>query len=267
MKKLIVTCTFLCLASSNFAAETAKEIIAATWARVDLQLAFNHQFAANQPRLSSNNQSEIGTRSVAKAVLFSAAIPGAGQIYNGSILKSILFLALEAGALTGHFINQNRGNELEDEFEDFADLYWSEQEYWESLAQESGLNVNDLDALREYERQNFSHFLPQQKNQQYYENIGKYDQFNAGWDDSENIRARDSVHREQYTLMRKDANDHFKRATNFAAAALFNHVLSALEAGWSAKRHNKQIMKASLEMQGRLYGTEVVPTLVLGMTW
>lgn len=272
MKRALIFCgMFLASSISVNSAETAKEIITATWSKVDLQLALNNQLSAKQSYLSNNQVGQGGTRSVAKAVLFSAAVPGAGQIYNGSILKSIAFLAIEAGALTGHFINQNRGNDLEGKFEVFADGHWSEDEYWSSVAIDAGLDPNnyDLAALREYEREHFSHFLPERKSQQYYENIGKYDQFNAGWDDGENIRDRDSAfgHREDYTLMRKDANDHFKRASNFAAAALFNHVLSALDAGWTAKRHNKQILKGSIEMQGRVYGAEVIPTLVLGVAW
>ncbi len=254
----------------NYAAETAKEVIAATWGKVDFQLAFNQRSAERQIG-PSNSPNKTGARSIAKAALFSAVIPGAGQIYNGSILKSIFFIAVEAGALTGHFINQNRGHELEDVFEAFADQHWSEQQYWRSLAIDAGMDPDnlDLDALRAYEREQFSHFLPQQKNQTYYENIGKYDQFNGGWDDSisKMARQRDSENRRQYTLKRKDANDHFKRATNFAAAALLNHVFSAFDAGWSAKRHNQKILRADIEMQGRLYGAEMIPTLVLGLSW
>ncbi len=279
MKRALIFCSiFLASSVSVNSAETAKEIITATWSKVDLQLALNNRLAEMpSPYLDNSHASgEGGTRSVAKAVVFSAVIPGTGQIYNGSILKSIFFLAVEVGTITGYIINQNRGGDLENLFEAFADQHWVELDYWQSVAFDSGLTQTDIAGLdmftlrgilSGYERRKFSHFLPERKNQQYYENIGKYDQFNAGWDDGEAIRARDSENREQYTLMRKDTNDHFKRASNFAAAALFNHVLSALDAGWTAKRHNKEILKGSLEMQGRVYGAEVVPTLVLGLTW
>jgi hypothetical protein len=272
----LLTC-FVSVATSG---ESAKEVIAASWTKVDLQLALSNQLATHPVYpLAQTYETKNNKRSVAKAVLFSAVVPGTGQLYNRSLLKSIFFLAVEVGALTGHFINQNRGDDLETQFEAFADQHWNELDYWVSVAKDSGLtelDINGMDetALRailtDYERRSFSHFLPQQKNQQYYENIGKYHQFNAGWDDGElgpRTLTTDSENRTEYTLIRKDANDNFKRASNFAAAALFNHVLSALEAGWSANRHNKQTVKADLEIQGRLYGTEVVPTLVLGMTW
>lgn len=219
-----------------------------------------------------------GLKSVGAAVLLSAAVPGAGQFYSGSYLKGAAFLIIEAATLTGYFHFQNRGNELETEFENFADAHWSEEVYWSWVFDEcsgdpgwSG-GCNDISgdqSLRDYEewRSDFSHFLPEEKNQQYYENIGKYDQFNIGWDDTNTGGGEDSPRREAYTLMRKDSNDNFKRATTMATVTLFNHVLSALDAGLTVKRHNRRIMQTHIRIQGRLYNREVVPTVTLGMAW
>jgi hypothetical protein len=210
-------------------------------------------------------------RSIGKAALFSAAIPGAGELYNKSFLKGLAFLGIEVGAWVVYGVYTKRGNEKEDEFERFADLHWKESEYWRSLADDSNgkCSEDNLSCLKEYERENFSHFLPETKNQTYYENIGKYDQFNAGWDDSKSgqARQRDSERREIYTRMRRDANDQFKTATLGATVVLFNHILSALDAAWTTYRFNQRQMKASMGMEMQRYDQELVPALSLTMKW
>lgn len=205
-------------------------------------------------------------KSVTKAVFLSAAIPGAGEFYAGSFLKGVAFLVVEAAAITGHIHFQNRGTDLESEFENFADANWVEDDYWQWMADISPFSRTDMDSLRAYERENFSHFLPEQKNQQYYENIGKYDQFNIGWNDTNNGGARDSANRTDYSLQRKNANDNFKRATNWATLALFNHVISALDASFTTKRYNRGI-QTSLKMRGLLYDRKVIPAVNLRVKW
>jgi hypothetical protein len=69
----------------------------------------------------------------------------------------------------------------------FADQHWIEDDYrdWlrDSLLITSG---SDLDSFWNKEEQGWdwlSHHPPDKKDQQYYEMIGKYDQFMFGWDD------------------------------------------------------------------------------------
>jgi hypothetical protein len=262
---LLATTTFL------FSAEgmsSAKEILTNSRHKGNFRLALNQYFEKrvqnNQSKLTMNYSK---TKSVAKAAFLSAAVPGAGEFYGGSLLKGIIFLGIEAAAWPFYFRFQNRGKDLEVAFRNFADQFWNEDDYWDWLSQISGINRNDMDALRDFERQHFCHFLPEEKNQTYYENIGKYDQFNIGWDDTQNGGERDSALREQYTRIRKDANDNFKRATNMVTLILFNHLSSALDAAWTIKRHNKRIVSASLRMQNMKYGTEIVPALALRVKW
>jgi hypothetical protein len=119
-------------------------------------------------------------RSAGKAFLFSAVIPGTGQFYNKSLWKGLVFLGIEVGAWVTYAVYTDRGNEQTAVFENYADAHWFEDKYWESLARRSGCDVNNLACLKDYERQTYSHFLPETPNQTYYENIGKYDQFNGG---------------------------------------------------------------------------------------
>jgi hypothetical protein len=201
-----------------------------------------------------------------KAVAFSAVIPGAGQAYNRSWIKAAAFLAIEVGGWIGNRHFNQRGEERTDQFEAFADAHWDAGRYYNWLAITSGTcQSNDLDCLKQYERNTFSHFLPDVKNQTYYENIGKYDQFNAGWDDTQG-GARDSANRESYDFMRADANDQYSAARLFASALLFNHVFSALDAAWTTNRYNKKIARSSFGFL-RSSDQRLHPALTLRVEW
>ena len=201
-----------------------------------------------------------------KALLLSVAVPGLGQIYNHSYLRAGAFLAAEVGLILYGRDQRKEGRELEAVFEEYADLHWDEDTYWNAIAQESGIDLSDMTALREYERGAFSHHLPEEKNQTYYENIGKYNQFNVGWDDTNSHRATDSQNREDYTFMRKDSNDAFERARAASSLIIINHVLSAFEAAWTARKQDKKL-QTSLRMEMKPYKNELVPALAFKFSW
>jgi hypothetical protein len=250
--------------------------------RGQFQLALNKYFEEKKQAPAGKGQSTVsvppGSKSVAKSVFFSAALPGAGQFYTGSYIKGFAFAIVEAATLIGFFHFDNRGQDFEAEFEQFASGNWEEPVYWDWMSEISGNPRSNfaqdengeaawMTALRQYERANFSHTLPQDQNQQYFENISKYNQFNIGWVDTDTGNGRDSDLRSHYTAMRKDANDSFKRATNLATLAMLNHVVSAFDAGFTAKRRNRTLMKASLGVQGRLHHNQVIPALSLEVKW
>ena len=201
-----------------------------------------------------------------KAVALSAVIPGAGQAYNRSWIKAAAFLALEVGGWIGNRHFNQQGDKLTGQFEAFADAHWDAGKYYNWLADSSGCSSSDLACLQEYERNTFSHFLPNEKNQTYYENIGKYNQFNIGWDDAQGGGARDSANREMYDFMRADANDQFSAARLFASALLFNHVFSALDAAWTTNRYNKKIARSSLGFI-RSSDSRLHPAFTLRVEW
>ncbi|MGH7492463.1 MAG: DUF5683 domain-containing protein [bacterium] len=221
------------------------------------------------PRLEQDNI-EPQKRSVLKAALLSAVLPGAGQVYNHSYWSALLFLGIEAGGLYTNFKYNNEGDELTASFEQFADLHWAEPRYWDSLARDSGgkCSANDLQCLRDYERDSFSHFLPATKNQTYYENIGKYDQFNGGWDDgSGDARERDSANRESYTYMRLEANDKYKTATTGITVVIINHLVSALHAAYTTNSFNRTLANSSMGVKMKKYGGTWVPAVSFAMAW
>lgn len=278
MKKLSVLCGFVGLvaAAPLWGSEGgAQRLLEEQWQQgAERRALFQESWRRAEGVRGESDDNVPGRKSVAMATVLSAVVPGAGEFYAGSYLKGAFFLAVEAASWPLHFHFQNRGEELTAEFERFADRYWHEDVYWQWLGEESGIGLEDfngdydawIDALGEYERGRFSHFLPEERNQQYYENIGKYDQFNIGWEDTDAGEVADSELRFQYVRIRKDANDNFKRATNFATILMFNHVLSALDAAFTTQAFNRQV-EARVQVQPLRYGREWLPAFALAVTW
>jgi len=268
--------------------ESAVSILSAPTPESQVRFRLQQNFESQAVRFTQDSAMQTrSSKSVGTGVLLSAILPGTGQFYAGSKLKGAIFLAVEAVALAAHFKYNSDGSKLEDQFEAFADQSWNEDAYWDWMSQISGIDRNNLEALRDFEHGRFSHFLPEKKNQQYYENVGKYNQFIMGWQDfrEEIVGNRTftlehydnsqfdgqslltiSEQRNSYTQLRKDANDDCKRATTFATVALLNHVVSALDAGLTIKRRN-QTIHAKLGVQGMRHYEEFLPALALGVSW
>ena len=200
-----------------------------------------------------------------KVLLFSAIIPGAGELYCGSYLKSALFFGIEVGAWVMYASYNKKGNEKEDEYEAYADENWKRSK-WESW----------FEGLTDEEQNVFSHELPETKTQQYYEMIGKYNQFLVGWEgvplDLTSTEIQDPANtsplREGYMDMRAESNRLFKRATSGIYIAMFNHVLSAIDAAWTAKRHNSElVIETSLRIDNKYFNHENHPMLSLRLKW
>jgi hypothetical protein len=191
---------------------------------------------------------EYEYKSPKKAFIYSLIIPGWGQKYAGStILKPILFFGVEAASWALYFKYHGEGNDKTDEFQRFADEHWIEgdRENPDAHTYRGWL----LDVAGVAEDTGFTHQLPDSKDQQYYEMIGKYDQFRGGWDDYWENRALyddttnnpliPSPNRDYYNRLRGDANDLLDKANAFIIVSLANHLLSAVDAAISANRHNK----------------------------
>lgn len=164
-------------------------------------------------------QSEFKQRSPFVAAAFSAILPGAGEFYAESYIRSAVFFAAEMIGWAIHIKKLNDGHKAEQEYVDFAnasasDGYrnWDARRYADGLSRiYSGdsdpavrnlalqlgaaesierIGRGDYSQLNELERlvkfQNgasFSHTLPAYGSQQYYELIGKYQTYTIGWYD------------------------------------------------------------------------------------
>jgi hypothetical protein len=263
-----------------------------------------------------------------KALLLSAIIPGAGQFYAKSPIFGGVFLAAEIFAWSQVASYHSKGMSKDDEFHSWADQYWTYYnsaggdfgsylgyEFW--VATTYGLNgspetwfrlpdttqaptVEDWQALTWDEKMNhlptgFTHNLdPNNKDQQYFEMIGKYDQFWAGWPESGdygnysygNPPSRSNnptitnlqhwtwdaysnssgnwVHnsyRDHYQDLRNESNNALDISKNYTMVVMGNHLLSALHAGFAVSLHNRKInrehkIEGALQLEPRRYYDE-----------
>ncbi len=205
-----------------------------------------------------------------RALLLSAIMPGAGELYAGKTWRAAGFFALEMAAWVGAIYYAQQGEDKETEYEKYADQHYRENIYrsveyaaavdatigdpfdgeqseWEGLEWQDKLG---------YLPDNFTHDLPQERNQQYYENIGKYmTQFGYGWEDYINGRNVDDILldaegfgyewrassplADAYIDMRDESNKLLDRSANFFAVIMVNHVASALHAGFTVRAMNE----------------------------
>ncbi len=261
---------------------------------LDNQLAFDITSSASE----GENNSASKKKSPLLAGLFSLAIPGAGEFYSGSYLKSILFIGIEAAAITVGLIYDKKGDDQTVVFENYADKFWDPAKYarWTIDNLEDHLNQvlnNNLKAenytglFYDEERTKvnwsvlnrlesdiggwYSHRLERFGEQQYYEMIGKYPQFNPGWSDfDENFQfvytnqRRDPVTDkfEYYSQLRGKANDYYDIASTAVIIVVVNHIISAADAAWTASRYNKNLsVNMSLEKTQLGYSSEYYPQL------
>jgi hypothetical protein len=242
-----------------------------------------------------------GYKSPLKAALFSAVIPGAGQTYTERYWQGLAFFGAEVGLWVVYAVYQSRADRQTTDFQNYADAHWSVVRYADWITQYAsqlapGVNVNTSNlvphrdpnltpwqqvgsdgwtAINQAEDQimtvtgnGFTHNLPMRPAQQYYELIGKYPQFLGGWDDAGNLGPQDVINSSVsaeflgYRDMRGNANSLYAIASTATYVLVANHVLSALEAAWSAAVKNSNLkMGATLEPVRHSDGiVEFVPT-------
>ena len=185
--------------------------------------------------LNTTIQDSVSERVIAKrpglSFMSSAVLPGIGQYYNGSVKKAIGFFVAEIGLWWGYSTFQGNANDKVDEYKAFADSNWIFNDWIASQDTAGGHSIARNPNTGE-----------PVKNNEYYENIGKYDQFNRGWAGTIS-REELTTERAEYIKLQEDANSLFSKATTLASTVMLNHILSAAEAVYTAKKLND---KASL---------------------
>ncbi len=95
-----------------------------------------------------NMASQASSRNVPLAFGMSAAVPGAGQVYNRQWVKAAVAIGLEAALIAGYFVYRSRGLDEEKAYKAYAHEYWDPKQYamWlndyvEFLEQEHGANI------------------------------------------------------------------------------------------------------------------------------
>jgi hypothetical protein len=246
-----------------------------------IQIGYN-EIPVKQITFESNSK-----KSPYIAGILSAIMPGAGEVYVGgttNYIKAGALLLIEATAIYYDISYNKRGDAQTNYFQNLADQHWSVVKYAEWInANTSGpkVPIDPNTSLPPWKRVNwtalnvaedsigavgFTHHLPIHGYQQYYELIGKYPQYARGWDDYVSTSNPDyhSPLFDFYSKARGDANDLYKIASRGAAFIYVNHLLSLIDAVWSAVSFNKDIaLNFRYEPVDLVYEIDYVPTVHL----
>jgi len=185
--------------------------------------------------------------------LLSLAVPGTGELYTKSWIKGAVFLGVEVALWVGYFTYSGKGQIFEDDFHAYADEHWSE-EAWREWMQDNP------------EFGDTTHTLPDTRTQQYYEMIGKYNQFKAGWNDYLEGGPDLTPNRNHYEWLRHKSNELFIKASYCTMLALANRLLSALDTSITIRKYNRKI-QGGVRVSMRKYRNDWVPFLGLQMRW
>lgn len=246
----------------------------------DLLKNFDNRFATKVDfynTIYSDSLDINSKQSILKPMIASLVIPGFGQYINRSPWwKTALFAGVEVAGIAGYISWTNKADEITKEYENWADEYWDMKRWVNDSAillsdiKSNGYpNVNDVRIDGSHHitiiingKYESSDILLENPNIEYvelrdwdfYEGIGKYDQFVAGWDDAKSNweiiqkkikNGEDELivmtpNKQYYLNLRNDSNILYKNAKFAASALLFNHIFSALDALWNANK-NKEL--------------------------
>lgn len=277
MKNALAIIISFVLVSSSIAQENPSREDLTHYALTSTQ---NSNAVSEENEVKENFNKNISAENEKSPVIggvLSAIVPGAGEFYSKSYLKAAIFLAVEAGLWFGYSTFQNKGNTQTDTYQAYANANWDVRRYATWLRDQAGAtgvnpSENNLDVLRNqinaFESTKFSHTLPNYGSQQYYELIGKYQNFVPGWKDaSPTISATVNYNDpnsyvnvktgmfNSYAVDRQKANDYYNTSTSFITGVIINHVLSAADAVWSVTMFNKNLsVKTGMRVQERFGG-------------
>jgi len=249
---------------------------------------------------TSQSQSEVDTSVTipetevypARGLILSLAIPGIGQWYAGAKKKALLFAGLEITGLFAWYQLQKQGDDLQLDFERFADDHWDLKSWveWAPYLYAQGEEYRDIiidgthhlriilgedilssDTLASPLWGGDLDEVQVIRDLEFYENIGKYDQFVSGWDDLFNesggeaweLKYKDvgdttevivmTMHKKKYLNLRKESNTAYRMASYAISAIMLNHVISAIDAFWETRR--RMVGSPNLDTSVRLLFT------------
>jgi len=204
-----------------------------------------------------------GGASAGLTMLASAVLPGAGEALMGH-KRGYLMMAADIFSWTQVSKHHNDGVDKRDEYYDYADAHYSDE--WLVEAYRPGSEdverggegaiyfpeIGAVNDVSELEDQLPLYVTVEADRREYYENLGKWDQFIFGWDDYTRAsvahpeydyeptedRAYDlqqpwvSEHREIYRRMRIESNDSFKSRDRWMYVNIGLRVFSVLQVAY-----------------------------------
>lgn len=198
-------------------------------------------------------------RGGAVPVLASLVLPGAGEAMLGH-KRGYFMMALDILAWTQVAAKHADGEDLREAYYAYADEHYSDANLLQAFVENSSdierdgvglhyfpnvgamVDLSDLDQLPLY-------VTAEEDRREYYENLGKWDQFVFGWDDFVNPLFREgytptndpkidlgqpwvSEHREIYRQMRDESNDAFKSRDRWLYVNIGLRLVSVVQTAW-----------------------------------
>lgn len=195
-------------------------------------------------------------KSPTKAFLYSALVPGSGQLYIGA-KRGYLQIAAEVGLVVAYFITRSSAQNLREEYR---------EQVRDNIVFEGPTKIQDWDPIEDFEHatqyENWNHRYDSEPTRA---RTGKWYWKRDG--DAFKDRPADEVPASEARLeafeTRMDANDKFQLAKTFLGIAILNHVVSAVDARIAAKSYNKKHRSLVLDLQTSFSPQNIQGQLVL----
>jgi hypothetical protein len=222
------------------------------------------------------NPSVVGRKSVARAMLLSAVLPGLGQIYAGGRRGYAVggaMAALDVLSAWQYYDNNRKGDDLKTDYKAFARDHYDRGRFREYVRDTvvvfSGSDVfesctvpGSYDSAECWASIDNVFPLSDRDDAAFYEQIGEENRYVFGWDDwnpygtadhqdlwidwdpysslPEGI-PRTSSHRDQYGDMKQDADDYYGKADRYAWIMVVGRVVSMIDAAILVKLRNRDL--------------------------
>ncbi len=253
-------------------------------------------FFMNDSTEENASAGQVETIYPGRPLLMSLVVPGLGQVYNkDSWLKIGVFAGIEIASIASYYNFSQKADQIRIDYEEFADDHWSLDDWvWNTISFENQ-NTSYPDVTIDGTHSLLIHLVGQYaidhgeyitsdsldtypdwvdvegvsviRDRDFYENIGKYDQFVAGWSDFDPSDVKtiekdvgDSIEilvttdlKDEYLDMRYDSNNYLKMANYAITAIMFNHVISAIDAVFIANRNKSDKARKMKTDVGLLY--------------
>ena len=221
------------------------------------------EFSASQEHIQEKHQGPLNLKPIkspTKAFLYSALVPGSGQLYIGA-KRGYLQIAAEvvpgSGLLAAYFITRSSAQNLREDYR---------EQVRDNIVFEGLTKIQDWDPIEDFEHatqyENWNHRYDSEATRA---RTGKWYWKRDG--DAFKDRPADEVPASEARLeafeTRMDANDKFQLAKTFLGIAILNHVVSAVDARIAAKNYNKKHNSLGLELQTSFSPQNVQSQLVL----
>ncbi len=236
---------------------------------------------------TASDEGNPGRKSPGLALLASAAIPGAGQLYVGKPKLAAVFIGLEILGWTLYISEDNKGKDLEKAYKRFADdnyvfsaqgsaaydsldpWTWGWLEFCDEFL-EWPTYPDTFPEIRDDFRRNY-----ERRSSDFYGQIDSENRYIYGWEDwngfedgpaEEPWKYFISSLRERYRDMRRKANNRLKRADYVLALPVVLRAVSATLALNMARAHNSGLeLSERVSIRWRLDWPDIDPAAKLAL--